>query len=192
MKTASYRVVRMSVCYQDVEEEVMYGIEAICPEEGKVLDRVCRISENEAEVQKLSEMMNQNELSLRHFRCVVDDFRHLAGFCVAFRAGSLCSHTGASIGLSHHGGQVFQPASRISWCYCASTDWIFTLPGGRGAAQAPMLPLRPLQSLRIPGALPPPAFPRSEPLLAFNRYSCFLCRILLCGTGKHFITCTAA
>lgn len=68
--------VRMSVCYQDVEEEVMYGIEAICPEEGKVLDRVCRISENEAEVQKLSEMMNQNELSLRHFRCVVDDFRH--------------------------------------------------------------------------------------------------------------------
>ena len=76
MKTASYRVVRMSVCYQDVEEEVMYGIEAICPEEGKVLDRVCRISENEAEVQKLSEMMNQNELSLRHFRCVVDDFRH--------------------------------------------------------------------------------------------------------------------
>lgn len=33
MKTASYRVVRMSVCYQDVEEEVMYGIEAICPEE---------------------------------------------------------------------------------------------------------------------------------------------------------------
>lgn len=76
MKTASYRVVRMSVCYQDVEEEVMYRIEAICPEEGKVLDRVCRISENEAEVQKLSEMMNQNELSLRHFRCVVDDFRH--------------------------------------------------------------------------------------------------------------------
>ena len=71
MKTASYRVVRMAVCYQDVEEEVMYGIEAICP-----VDRVCRISENEAEVQKLSEMMNQNELSLRHFRCVVDDFRH--------------------------------------------------------------------------------------------------------------------
>ncbi len=35
MKTASYRVVRMSVCYQDVEEEVMYGIEAICPEEGE-------------------------------------------------------------------------------------------------------------------------------------------------------------
>ena len=27
-------------------------------------------------------------------------------------------------------GQVFQPASRISWCYCASTDWIFTLPVG--------------------------------------------------------------
>ena len=76
MKTASYRVVRMAVSYQHVEEEVMYGIEAICPEEGKVLDRVCRISENEAEVQKLSEMMNQNELSLRHFRCVVDDFRH--------------------------------------------------------------------------------------------------------------------
>ena len=34
MKTASYRVVRMSVCYQDVEEEVMYGIE-LSAEEGK-------------------------------------------------------------------------------------------------------------------------------------------------------------
>lgn len=63
---------------------------------------------------------------------------------------------------------------------------------GRGAAKASMLPLRPLQSLRIPGALQPPAFPRSEPLLAFDRYSCFLCRILLCGTGKRFVTCIAA
>lgn len=75
MKMVNYRVVRMVVCYEDIEEEVMFGIEAICPEEDKVLDRICRISENEAEVRQLSEKMNQNELSLRHFRCVVDDFR---------------------------------------------------------------------------------------------------------------------
>lgn len=35
MKTASYRVVRMSVCYQDVEEEVMYGNRGYLPRGGE-------------------------------------------------------------------------------------------------------------------------------------------------------------
>lgn len=74
MKKVNYRVIRMAVFYKDVEEEVMFGIEAVSPEEGKVMDRVCRISENEDEVHLLSDKMNRNELSLRHFRCAVADF----------------------------------------------------------------------------------------------------------------------
>ena len=128
MKTASYRVVRMSVCYQDVEEEVMYGIEAICPEEGKVLDRVCRISENEAEVQKLSEMMNQNELSLRHFRCVVDDFSSLImadrsfSLPLAFHGVIVRVRTGSS--PSPVGGEQLRPQC----CHCGR----YSLYGFRG------------------------------------------------------------
>lgn len=74
MKNVKYRVVRMVVFYQDVEEEVTYGIEAVCPEENRVVDRVCRISKEEDEVRQLSEEMNRHELSLKHFRCVVADF----------------------------------------------------------------------------------------------------------------------
>lgn len=65
----------MAVSYKNVEEEVMFGIEAVCPGENKVVDRICRISENEDEVRLLSDKMNRNELSLRHFRCAVEDFR---------------------------------------------------------------------------------------------------------------------
>lgn len=74
MKQVNYRVVRMAVCYKDVEEEVMFGIEAVCPDENRVVDRICRISENEEKVRRLSDKMNRNELSLRHFRCTVEDF----------------------------------------------------------------------------------------------------------------------
>lgn len=52
-----------------------------------------------------------------------------------FWADGLFSHI-ETIRQAHHGGQVFRPASRISFGYGASTDWIFTLPTGhRGGEQ---------------------------------------------------------
>lgn len=75
MKKVNYRVIRMAVSYKNVEEEVMFGIEAVSPEDGRVVDRICRISENEDEVHLLSDKMNRNELSQQHFRCAVADFR---------------------------------------------------------------------------------------------------------------------
>ncbi|HIT54477.1 MAG TPA: hypothetical protein IAD07_11125 [Candidatus Fimivicinus intestinavium] len=75
MQNVNYRMIRMVVFCGDVEEEVMFGIEAVHPEKGELLDRVCRISSDERAVQQLADSMNRNELSLRHFRCVVDDLR---------------------------------------------------------------------------------------------------------------------
>ncbi len=52
-----------------------------------------------------------------------------------FWADGLFSHI-ETIRQTHHGGQVFRPASRISFGYGASTDWIFTLPAkGEGSSE---------------------------------------------------------
>ncbi len=75
MQNVNYRTIRMVVFCGNVEEEVMFGIEAFDPEKGELLDRVCRISTDEEKVRQLSEKMNRNELSLRHFRCVIHDFQ---------------------------------------------------------------------------------------------------------------------